>query len=199
MSSLRRSGSETTMAPHDQLTVGVNLAIIFKDDIPRTNQWDSSRIINKNIMGYFIAIKFHEFNLLEHYKKSGMPWLPAIGRHDCTIISHLVDKSIDPQSVQLSLKVNNDEQVIFYQEANFKCPHIIEHVTKYTSINKGDILLTGSPFYNTTALKPGDVIEGACIYDHHRVVKAHTKLVLHPRFLGETQSPLSVAEESAGN
>ena len=50
-------------------------------------------------------------------------------------------------------------------EANYKIPCIMEYIKKYMTINKGDILLTGSPFWSPEPLKAGDFIKGAISYD----------------------------------
>ena len=65
----------------------------------------------------------------------------------------------------LALNINGDEQMQLLSEANYKIPYILEYVTKYMTINRGDMLLTGSPFWSKEPLKIGDKIKGTIKYD----------------------------------
>lgn len=62
-------------------------------------------------------------------------------------------------------------------EQIWKIPHLLMNLTKTMTIQRGDILMTGSPFNNDEPLKPGDNISGRLIYDRRSVVKAETLLV----------------------
>jgi len=47
------------MHPSEDLKVGVNLGILFSQDLPRTETWDVNKNLDESIMGFFIALKFH--------------------------------------------------------------------------------------------------------------------------------------------
>lgn len=58
------------------------------------------------------------------------------------------------------------------------------------------MLLTGSPFWNEVALKPGDHIIGAASYKGHNIVKAETTLVLPPHLTRNDQALNNQADAS---
>ena len=61
VSSMRRSGVETPVQNFKNTAVGVNLGILFGQKIERTSNWDNSRRLENSIMGYFCAVKFHNY------------------------------------------------------------------------------------------------------------------------------------------
>ena len=69
------------------------------------------------------------------------------------------DQIADPQNLRLRLRVNG-EQVQDDTTANmiFKIPQMVAEVSKWLTLNPGDIIATGD-VGATTHLKPGDVME----------------------------------------
>jgi len=100
-----------------------------------------------------------------------------VSRDNFGIVSNIHNKALDPQSVSLQLAINGEEQEAMLFNAIWKVPHILEHLTKYMTIKKGDVLLTGSPFFNERPLKVGDHITGRVMYDHRAVINAETVMV----------------------
>ena len=59
LSSVRKSGIDLLVAPHENLRVGINLGVFFGKELKRTNAWDRQRRLDESILGYFVALKFH--------------------------------------------------------------------------------------------------------------------------------------------
>ncbi|CAG9772658.1 unnamed protein product [Ceutorhynchus assimilis] len=69
------------------------------------------------------------------------------------------EKIPDPHNVNLWLKVNGEE----WQNENtsdlvFKVPYLISYLSKYFTLEPGDLIVTGSPA-GVRAVKKGDIIE----------------------------------------
>ena len=133
--------------------------------------------LNESIMGFFISLNFHNEDNLVGYKKDSSPWLTSVSRDQSCVVSHIYNKAIDPTSIQLNLSINGEEQTKMLYESVHKIPRILEHLTKYMTINKGDVLMTGSPFFNTLPLKAGDHISGRLFYDQRAMIKTETYII----------------------
>lgn len=110
LSSVRKSWVETHINyPYEELKVGVNIGILFGEDFRRTNAWDKNRRLENSIMGYFIALKFHNYTLLQQFQTSSSPWMTAMSKEDNCVVSSLVKQAVDPANVRLSLRINDHE------------------------------------------------------------------------------------------
>ena len=49
--------------------------------------------------------------------------------------------------------------------STFEIAFILAHLTKFMTIREGDVLLTGSPFFNPMSLEEGDLICGSLKFD----------------------------------
>jgi len=93
LGSIHRSGYQTPISQNEGLRVGVNLGILFGQDIPRASAYN----IENSIMGFFVALKFHNHNTLKLQQKDCSPWMVSMSRDDTCVASGLVvNKAIDP-------------------------------------------------------------------------------------------------------
>ena len=53
--------------------------------------------------------------------------------------------------------------------STFEIAFILAHLTKFMTIREGDVLLTGSPFFNPMSLEEGDLICGSLKFDQEEV------------------------------
>ena len=60
LSSMQKSGQNTPIGESENLKVGVNLGVLFGSDINRSAL---NSDFSKSILGYFVALKFHNHNL----------------------------------------------------------------------------------------------------------------------------------------
>ncbi|WFD06889.1 acylpyruvate hydrolase [Malassezia vespertilionis] len=107
-----------------------------------------------------LAIDMTARNMQDKAKKAGLPWSAAKGFDTFTPISALVDKHAipDPMNVNLWLEVNGETR----QRGNtsdmiFAIPELLAHVSSIMTLEKGDVLLTGTP-KGVGALQAGDQV-----------------------------------------
>lgn len=94
-------------------------------------------------------------------KKKGHPWTLAKGFDTSCPIGDLIskDKLPNPENVQLWLNVNGQTK----QDGNtkdmiFNIPFLISYISKYFTLEEGDVILTGTPS-GVGPVDKGDVID----------------------------------------
>mmetsp|Transcript_9467 Transcript_9467/g.15500 ORF Transcript_9467/g.15500 Transcript_9467/m.15500 type:complete len:210 (-) Transcript_9467:2640-3269(-) len=110
------------------------------------------------IEGYAVAIDVTARALQEEAKGMGMPWTKAKGFDTFCPLGPVVDKSLvkDPHDLVVYLSVNGEER----QRAStglmiFPIPALIEAITDVMTLEKGDVILTGTPA-GVAEIVPGD-------------------------------------------
>lgn len=99
-------------------------------------------------------------NAQNEAKKKGLPWDIAKGFDTFLPVSEIIPKSAipDPQSVELYLTVNNEHrQSDSTNLMLFRIPRILSDISKVMTLEKGDIVLTGTP-KGVGPVVPGDVM-----------------------------------------
>ncbi|KAJ8036558.1 Acylpyruvase FAHD1, mitochondrial [Holothuria leucospilota] len=124
-------------------------------DIPESSAFDF-------IGGYTLALDMTARDLQEKAKQKGHPWTIAKGFDTSCPISDFIPKDAikNPQDVHLWLRVNEETQL--RQDGNtrdmiFKIPTIISYISKYMTLEEGDLILTGTPS-GVGAVNSGDTI-----------------------------------------
>ena len=109
---------------------------------------------------YLLTIDMTARNTQEEAKKKGLPWSIAKGFDTFLPISGPISKSIitDPHNVEIYLKVNGE----YKQQDNtelmlFRIPRQIADISRVMTLEKGDIILTGTP-KGVGPVKTGDVM-----------------------------------------
>jgi acylpyruvate hydrolase len=100
------------------------------------------------IIAYVIAIDMTARNVQDEAKKKGLPWTIAKGFDTFMPMSEPIAKHKipDPQDVTLWLSVNdkirqNDSTDLMI----FRIPRLLSDISKVMTLEKGDIVLTGTP------------------------------------------------------
>jgi acylpyruvate hydrolase len=113
------------------------------------------------LLGYLLAIDMTARNVQDEAKKKGLPWTIAKGFDTFLPISNPIAKSKipDPQNVNLWLSVNDKIR----QDDNtelmlFKIPKQLSEISKVMTLEKGDIVLTGTP-KGVSEIVTGDVVK----------------------------------------
>ncbi|GES73062.1 putative mitochondrion protein [Rhizophagus clarus] len=112
------------------------------------------------VEGYALGIDMTARNLQEVAKKKGLPWSAAKGFDTFTPIGEFIPKSEikDPHDVNIWLKLNEEmKQNGTTKDMVFKIPTLIEHVSSIMKLERGDLILTGTPS-GVGAIHPGQVI-----------------------------------------
>jgi acylpyruvate hydrolase len=113
------------------------------------------------VMGYGLALDLTLRDVQNMAKDAGLPWALAKGFDYSCPVSTFVNKNQikDPHNLQLTLSVNDTVK----QNSNtkymiFKIPVLISYISKYFTLKKGDIIITGTPA-GVGPVKADDIVE----------------------------------------
>jgi acylpyruvate hydrolase len=99
-------------------------------------------------------------NTQNEAKKKGLPWSIAKGFDTFLPISDIIPKSSipDPHNIEIYLTVNNEHrQADSTQLMLFQIPRMLSDISKVMTLEKGDIILTGTP-KGVGPVVPGDIM-----------------------------------------
>lgn len=115
------------------------------------------------IEGYALAIDFTARNVQEEAKKKGLPWSIGKGFDTFLPLSGLIpkEKIPDPYNVRLSLSVNGETKQDDKTDLMiFPIHKILSHMSSIMTLEKGDLILTGTP-KGVGSVKPGDHVKAS--------------------------------------
>ncbi|KAH8815091.1 hypothetical protein F5884DRAFT_771072 [Xylogone sp. PMI_703] len=137
----------------------VELALVIGKKIKDLEASNEKEALD-SIESYAVSIDMTARNAQNEAKKKGLPWDIAKGFDTFLPISNVIEKSKipDPHNVELYLKVNNE----FHQNDStnlmlFQIPRILSDISKVMTLEKGDIVLTGTP-KGVGPVVPGDIM-----------------------------------------
>ncbi|KAJ3020928.1 UNVERIFIED_CONTAM: hypothetical protein HDU68_009894 [Siphonaria sp. JEL0065] len=137
---------------HHEIELGVVIGEGGRD-IPAANAF-------KHIEGYTLAIDCTARDLQDKAKKEGKPWSTAKGFDTFTPIGEFIPKGLieNPNKLVLWLKVNDKvKQNGPTSDMIFKIPELIAYVSSIMKLERGDVILTGTPS-GVGKMNPGDII-----------------------------------------
>lgn len=116
--------------------------------ISREGKHINKRFASTYIDGVGLGIDFTARDLQTKAKEKGLPWALAKGFNGSAPVSQFIDPEEFPNLGKLTfdLKVNGEVR----QEGNaadmiFTLGELIEYISKYITIKKGDLIFTGTP------------------------------------------------------
>jgi len=115
---------------------------------------------NANCTGYALSIDMTARNTQNEAKKKGLPWSIAKGFDTFLPVSEIIPKSAipDPHNVDLYLTVNGEDRQADNTELMlFRIPQILSDISKVMTLEKGDIVITGTP-KGVGPVVPGDIM-----------------------------------------
>ncbi|XP_069678946.1 oxaloacetate tautomerase FAHD1, mitochondrial-like [Periplaneta americana] len=115
----------------------------------------------KCIGGYCLALDLTEVRLMKEIKAKGLPWTFGKGFDTACPVSRFIHTGEikDPSDVQIWCKVNGKlRQNENTSDMVFPIPSLISYISKYMTLEPGDLILTGSPS-GVGPIVPGDTIE----------------------------------------
>jgi len=115
----------------------------------------------KHVGGYVLALDMTARDFQEEAKKKGHPWTMAKGFDtSCPISSFIpIEKIPNPHDVELYLKVNDVlKQQGSTKDMIFNINTLISYISKYFTLEAGDLVLTGTPS-GVGPVESGDVVE----------------------------------------
>jgi acylpyruvate hydrolase len=158
-SSIIGSGAPHALAPgaadtHHELELGV----VIGRRATRVSAADAMA----HVGGYCLALDMTDRGAQDAAKKAGKPWTAAKGWDTSCPVSDLApaDAVPDPASLDLWLRVNGEAKPRQHGSTGlmiFGVPALIEAVSRVHTLEKGDLLLTGTP-EGVGPVVPGDVI-----------------------------------------
>jgi 2-keto-4-pentenoate hydratase/2-oxohepta-3-ene-1,7-dioic acid hydratase in catechol pathway len=116
------------------------------------------------IQGYSIFLDITARKMQIFDRNKNLPWFRSKNFDTFSVIYRNVvpvKKITDPHNLDIELKVNG----VVKQSSNtkymiFKIPFLIEYLSKYITLEKGDIIATGTPS-GVGPIQPGDIIEAS--------------------------------------
>jgi acylpyruvate hydrolase len=112
-------------------------------------------------VGYALVIDMTARNAQNEAKMKGLPWNIAKGFDTFLPVSECIAKSAipDPHNVELYLTVNNEPRQADSTELMlFQIPRILSDISKIMTLEKGDVVLTGTP-KGVGRVVPGDIMK----------------------------------------
>lgn len=132
------------------------------------------------IDSYAIGIDMTARNLQNEAKKKGLPWSIAKGFDTFLPISDIIpkEKIPEPHNCEVYLTVNNEHR----QRDNtnlmlFQIPRILSDISKVMTLQKGDIVLTGTP-KGVGSVVPGDVMRAGVVVDGKEIEEGKIEVVV---------------------
>jgi len=137
----------------------VELALVLGKQVKDLEASDLKGALDA-IESYAVSIDMTGRNVQNEAKKKGLPWSIAKGFDTFLPVSNIIAKSAipDPHNVELYLTVNNEHRQADSTELMlFRIPRILSDISKVMTLEKGDIVLTGTP-KGVGSVAPGDVM-----------------------------------------
>ena len=113
------------------------------------------------ILGYAIGLDMTLRDVQSEAKKNGNPWAVSKGFFTSAPVSEIILKKLvkDPMNLELSLFINEiRKQIINTGLMLFNIYKLISYISSVFSIQKGDLIFTGTP-KGVSKLKRNDVIK----------------------------------------
>jgi len=163
---------------HYEVELGIVIGKTLRDiDENDTEAWMSA------IESYLLTIDMTGRNVQEEAKKKGLPWSIAKGFDTFLPVAGPIapSKIADPHNVELWLKVNGEVK----QQDNtelmlFRIGRQLADISKVMTLEKGDIVLTGTP-KGVGPVVTGDVIEAGLRIDGAEVEEGTIKVAVKDR------------------
>lgn len=115
------------------------------------------------VLGYAVFLDMTARDLQAEAKRTGMPWTLGKGMDTFGPIGDVAPAAQSPawDAMTLELRVNGEvRQRSATREMIHPVPKILRHVSRYITLEPGDVVATGTPA-GVAACKPGDVLEAS--------------------------------------
>ncbi|RDW74012.1 2-keto-4-pentenoate hydratase [Coleophoma crateriformis] len=160
-SSILTPGAGPVIRPRGvDLHYEVELALIIGKQVKDLEPSDEKGAMDA-IESYAMSIDMTARNVQNEAKKKGLPWSIAKGFDTFLPVSNVIPKSAipDPHNAEVYLTVNGKSKQLDSTELMlFRIPRILSDISKVMTLEKGDIVLTGTP-KGVGSVVPGDVMK----------------------------------------
>jgi len=139
----------------------IELALIIGKTVKNLEESDEQGAMDA-IEAYALSIDMTARNTQEEAKKKGLPWDISKGFDTFLPISNIIPKSAipDPHKIDIYLQVNDEPKPRQSDNTElmlFRIPRILSDISKVMTLEKGDIVITGTP-KGVGPVVPGDVM-----------------------------------------
>jgi 2-keto-4-pentenoate hydratase/2-oxohepta-3-ene-1,7-dioic acid hydratase in catechol pathway len=135
------------------------------------------------IHSYFLAIDMTARNVQDEAKKKGLPWSIAKGFDTFLPISQEIPKARIPNPHDAFLRLSVGSQLRQADSTGlmlFKIPRILAEISKVMTLEKGDLVLTGTP-KGVGEVKSGDVMKASIEVDGKEVEEGRIEVEVKDR------------------
>ncbi|CDR42336.1 CYFA0S09e01420g1_1 [Cyberlindnera fabianii] len=157
----------------------VELAVILNKELKNLNpETFTQKDALDAVEGYALAIDFTARNVQDEAKKKGLPWTIGKGFDTFCPLSYFIpkEKIPDPYNVELYLKINGEEkQRDLTSLMIFPIHKILSTMSSVMTLEKGDIILTGTP-KGVGKVVPGDHISAGLSVDGKEISEGKLEL-----------------------
>ncbi|KAF2270604.1 hypothetical protein CC78DRAFT_485447 [Lojkania enalia] len=163
---------------HYEVELGLIMGKTVKDLHPEDTEGAMDAI-----EGYLLAIDMTARNVQDEAKRKGLPWSIAKGFDTFLPISNLIAKSKipNPHNAHLWLSVNGQVKQSDNTELMlFRIPRQLSDISRVMSLEKGDIVLTGTP-KGVGPVVTGDVMKAGLKVDGKDIEEANIEVLVKDR------------------
>jgi acylpyruvate hydrolase len=144
---------------------------------------DENMRLTPSRAGYILAIDMTARNVQDEAKRKGLPWSIAKGFDTFMPISNFIAKNRipNPQNAHLWLSVNNEMKQSDNTELMlFRIPRQLSDISRVMTLDKGDIILTGTP-KGVGPVKTGDIMRAGLKVDGKDIEEANMEVPVADR------------------
>ena len=162
---------------HFEVELGLVIGKTIRDLDESDSSWQDA------IEQYLLTIDMTGRNVQDEAKKKGYPWSIAKGFDTFLPLAGPIEKSTikDPHDIELYLKVNGETKQEDKTELMlFRIPRQLSDISKVMTLEKGDIVLTGTP-KGVGPVVTGDVMEAGIRVGGREVDEAKMRVEVKDR------------------
>ncbi|KAK3942184.1 hypothetical protein QBC46DRAFT_380827 [Diplogelasinospora grovesii] len=151
----------------------VELALIIGKQVKDLDAADEKAAMDA-VESYALSIDMTARNIQNEAKKKGLPWDIAKGFDTFLPMSKIIEKSAipEPHNIELYLTVNNEvRQNDSTNLMLFQIPRMLSDISKVMTLEKGDIVITGTP-KGVGPVVPGDIMRAGIKIDGKELEEA---------------------------
>ncbi|KAK5009520.1 hypothetical protein LTR60_005181 [Cryomyces antarcticus] len=151
----------------------VELALVVGKTVRDLDPEDTQGALDA-IDAYLLSIDMTARNVQDEAKRKGLPWSIAKGFDTFLPISNMIPKSAipDPHNAHIWLSVNNEmRQADSTELMLFRIPRQLSDISRVMTLEKGDIVLTGTP-KGVGRVGSGDVMRAGMKVDGKEIEEA---------------------------
>ncbi|MGV9003857.1 fumarylacetoacetate hydrolase family protein [Flavobacterium sp.] len=136
------------------------LEIIVK--ISKVGKYIDKKFAHKYYDEIGLGIDFTARDIQNNLKENGLPWEKSKAFDGSAVIGDFVPINCFNSLENIKFELTNNQRIVQQGNSNrmiWSIDELIEHVSKYFTLKKGDIIFTGTP-KGVAKVNPNDVLEG---------------------------------------